>query len=63
MNKIIKRILIGIIIIAMLGIYITVDCIKLKNSEVMTKPIITLKEKDGRNERGEHYIEYTRIGI
>ena len=43
-----KMIIIGTLILILIFIYIifvTVDCIRLKNSEVMTKPIITISSE------------------
>ncbi len=47
MNKIIKRIIIGItILIAAFGIFIGIDYNRLKNSKIYTKPIITIGEEE-----------------
>lgn len=45
MNKIITRIIIAILIImACFIIFITVDCVRLRNSKMGTKPLITTNE-------------------
>lgn len=46
MNKIVKCILIIVaILIVCLAVFITIDSIRLKNSNIETKPIITISEK------------------
>lgn len=45
MKKILKKILIlVIIVIALWAIYITVDCVRLKNSTIYTRPLISISE-------------------
>ena len=64
MSEIKKRILLVVVIVILLiGLYIIVDCIRLKNSEDMTKPLITLGENKGREETGESYTQYYRIRL
>lgn len=62
MNKIIKNILIIILSITLcIGSYITIDCIRLKNSKFNTKPIISIKEQRIDYEN-KSVIKYTGIG-
>lgn len=65
MNKVIKIILISLgIFVLVLGIYIVVDCIRLKNAKFDTRPLITLNEevKDYKTNTDNSYIKYTGIG-
>lgn len=50
-----KKILITVIALLVLyAVFVTVDCIRLKNSATDTKPIITLSEPD--YDRGTKYV-------
>lgn len=58
MNKILKKILVVVIIVLILwAIYITIDCIRLKNSEFNTHPLINLGESVDMES-----ITYTGLG-
>ena len=60
MNKILKRILIvlGIVIICYIS-FVTVDCIRLKNSKRGTKTLITISEYETDSRTGYKGLGYT----
>lgn len=60
MNKILKQILIalGIVLICYIS-FVTVDCIRLKNSKRGTKPLITISEYETDSRTGYKGLGYT----
>jgi len=51
MKKILKDVIIAIIIVAVLWIiFVTIDCIRLRNSKYHTRPIVNLKQEVSQDE-------------
>ena len=58
MNRILKNILISLLIVIILwGILVIVDCIRLRNSEYYTYPLINLKQDVTKDD-----VTYTGLG-
>lgn len=60
MNRIVKDIFIAILIVIILwAIFVIIDCIRLRNSEYHTLPIVNLKQKISKDETTYVGLGYT----